>query len=154
MTDDRYLDLDAALEEVDAASKPVTVRLFRRDWELPGSPSAAVMIRVARMYEAGKIDAQGGLSREVEAAEAALLIADLVPRPTLEEWYALGLSAEHLLVVVPRVMSLYKDRKGGVFGMGEAPAPTGASASATSSPAGPSSRPTSSASTGSTSSPS
>jgi hypothetical protein len=88
VTDSRYADFDQAFAEVDA--KPLVVRLFGRDWELPATISAAAVLKVARWMADGRSD------QTLTTAEALDLVADLVPADVLKDWFAKGLQIDHL----------------------------------------------------------
>lgn len=148
--DDKYIDLDRVLAEGEERAKPIKVRLYGRDWELPGTPPAALTVRVARW----QLD--GITTGELSPSHIVLLAGDLVPQATLEAWSQLGLSTDRLIDLIPHIMAKYQGVMARIMAggtaEGEAPAPAkGASQSKTSSNGGRSSKRTSSASTKSTS---
>lgn len=145
--DTRFVDYDAAFAELDEQAKPLTRRLFGRDWELPGVPPAAVVIRLSRLFAAGRE------AEDLSLGEMMALAADLIPAPVLNEWMDRGLQMEQLAIVIEDLIDAYGaqlagDTTPGGGAVPEAEAPT-TGTSTSSSPTGPSSKPTSLASTGS-----
>lgn len=120
-TEGKYLDLDAALDE----EIPLVVRLGGRDWELPGSPPAAVLVRVSRWLTDGlMVEDDDGNPTPAEGttlteAHYVQLIGDMLPRHILEEWSALGLvSADRLPKLVESLMAKYQEHSDALAGLG------------------------------------
>lgn len=147
MSADRFVDYDAAFAEAENARKPLTRRLFGRDWELPGVPPAAVLIRLSRLTADGRTD------DDLTAGEQMLLAADMIPKNVLDEWLALGLDTDGLALILQDLMREYGKYFTGDSGgaVPEAEAPTGGAASTIYSATGVFSKPTSNATTASTS---
>lgn len=152
---DKFLDLDAALNEEAEAAEPLQVRLYGQLWNLPGTPPAAVTLRLSLWFENGLI-VDGKPTSEVTGAALTLLLADMVPKDVLDQWFAKGLGTDQLFILVPKILQLYRER--GLMGAGgaegEATAPKKGAAKAkstrgTSSNDGRSSKRTSKGSTGS-----
>ena len=141
-TPDKFVDLDAVLAEHTEREKPFTVQLYGREWTLPGTPPAAFTIRLARLRARG--------SGRLSAGDTALVMADMVPAEVLSAWCDLGLDTDEMSVVAGPIIAKYQEVSDRIMGEGRPPK-VGGSPSSTSSPDGPSSRPTSSASTASTS---
>ena len=136
----RFIDFDAARAE--RQREPVVVRFHGRDWQLHTGLPARVMLDV--------IEAKAKGDDDVSDAMAIGMLRQLVPADVLDEWFALGLTVEELLDLVPLLMRAYKggdeDEPGEAVTLSATP---NASANA-----GGSSRPTSGESTVSTSTPS
>lgn len=140
----KFMDFDAVFAE--RRVEPIRFRLLERDWELPGAMPAAVPLRIARLV------AEGRGTDDLTGAEVLELAADIVPRPVLTEWLNLGLDEERLGEVIVWLVSQYVAASSTDGDVGEAQAPAeAAGAPASSSNGGPSSKPTSPASTASTS---
>jgi hypothetical protein len=141
-TTERFRDFDEAFAEVQA--EPIRIRLYGRDWELPGSMPAALVIKVSRWSAEGR-----DLKTDLTGAELFDFAAAAIPRPVLDEWMGLGLDAEHQLPEIIRwVIGLYLGRDL-PDGPGEVFAPPGANRATrrSSSKGGRSSKRTSSGST-------
>lgn len=145
---DELVDLDAVLEERRNARRPLSVRLFRKDWELPGTAPAAAALRLYAWLKKGWIDDDGTVSDLVPDREHLALLMDLVPKGVFDEWCSLGLDVEDVEPVITRIVAAYEGRLL-VRAEGEAAAPARGSGSRTSSNGGARSKRTSSASTGS-----
>lgn len=145
----RYRDYDAAFAELNGEAPPIVIHLFGEDWQLPGDPPAAVVVRLARMIEDGRSE------EELRDGELMNLAFDAVPREVLEAWLAKGLGTSQLALILEDVINAYGAQLAPQDQAPEAPAPeTGASTSSTSPwPTGESSRPTSPASTPASSGP-
>lgn len=142
----RFHDFDAATTERDAGvNDPVVVKKFGQTWELPARMPAAVPLRVARWQ------AEGRDQDDLTEGETLTLAADIIPGEILNAWLAKGLDLDELGDIVGWVVQQYADRdnEAAEDAPGEATAPTeGAAApSNSSSNDGPSSKPTSPAST-------
>lgn len=135
----RYADFDAALEETTA--EPLMVRLYGQDWPLPATMPAAVPLRMARLL------ADGRDQESLSMAEILAIAGDVFPPETLDAWLAKGIDVDLLGQVVSWVFKQYM----GKALDGDEPDPGEASAPSSSSSGGGSSKPTSPASTDSTS---
>lgn len=150
---DRFADFDAFFAERDAAETgrpegPVMIRLYGRVWDLGTNMPAAAALRMARLGADGEIQ-DLDLKDPRVACEVMALGGDLIPPPVMRAWQERGIDIDRLGEVILWAFGqfLSRDEAGG---QGEAEPPaTGGSTS--SSPAGPSSRPTSASTTGSTS---
>lgn len=144
VADEKYFDYDAAFAEEAEARRPLTRRLFGQVWELPGVPNAAVVIRLARLF------ADGRSEEDLTDGETLMLAADLIPGDILDQWLAKGLDVSQLAMILQDLMVAYGDFLGATE-EGEPSSPeasTPATGDSTSSSAiGPSSKPTSDAST-------
>lgn len=148
----RFRDFDEAFAE--QAAEPVRVRLYGRDWELPGRLPAAAPLKIARYM------GEGREQTSLTAAELLDLAADLIPRVTLDEWLARGLDIEvQLPGIIEWLLRAYmgddavdEAAAAEVVAAGEAraPEPGAEELSSSSSNGGGSSKPTSPASTEST----
>lgn len=138
MATDRYLDFDAAFAE--EVAEPITVKLFGEEWTLPASMPAAVPLQVSRWMAEGRADS------DLTKGELINLAADIVPADILSAWRARGITSDQLGKVIMAIVATYMS--GDEASPGEAQGPA-AGAPTPSSGTGPSSKPTSPASTGS-----
>lgn len=146
----RFRDFDEAFAE--QAAEPVRVRLYGRDWELPGRLPAAAPLKIARYM------GEGREQTSLTAAELLDLAADLIPRVTLDEWLARGLDIEvQLPGIIEWLLRAYMgddavDEAAAAETAGDTPVPLDPTPvpSVSSSNGGGSSKPTSPASTEST----
>ena len=147
MTDEsRFVDYDAAFAEQEAAAQPLTRKLFGKVWELPGTPPASVVLRLARLM------ADGRSETDLNDGELLLIAVDLIPGDTLEAWTAKGLDTPQLTLIIEDLMAEYGPQLGvGVKAAADAEGNevTPETAATPSLPTGGSSKPTSPASTGS-----
>jgi hypothetical protein len=145
----RFRDFDAYWAEQDRI--PLRFKVRGRDYTLPPSLPAAVIPRVARLQErvaAGELESMENLGPS-ESEEVALA---LFGRTTLNDLYDHGLSVDELAEIITWAVAEYTgadltqvDTAGD--GQGEAPPPATGGDWASSLNGGPSSRPTSPAST-------
>ena len=134
---ERYIDFDAALAE--AEETPVVVRYLGRDWTLYASLPAKPVLRLLRMEAEG----EGGC--EPSLSETVACLSEMVPADVLEAWLDGGMSVDAMTQLLQAVIAAYKT---GGDEAGEAARPkTGQPSSGT----GGRSKPTSGASTESTS---
>ena len=133
----RYIDFDAALAE--SAREPVVVRYLGRDWELYPTLPAKPVLRLLRMQ------AESGGDTEVSAAETLACLSEMVPAGVLEAWLEGGMTVDEMAELLQAVMKAYANTG---ESSGEAQRPVAGQTK--SSGTGKRSKPTSSASTGST----
>lgn len=128
-------DFDAAWAERHV--EPIRLRLFGREWELPGAMTAERMMQrqraltaVAAMVEQGKIDDEGKLrlnkgDRLPEGAEEmlrSLMTVDrgeadeLIGADTLAEWFQMGLTGPQLAEIVDAVKEEHDRRNARLIG--------------------------------------
>lgn len=159
---DRFKDFDAAAADRDA--EPITFRMFGKDWVLPGEPPAALVLRVARMV--AELRARHGddvdltrLEGDLAPEDLVLLATDAISAPVLRALEDEGLTTTQLGELLSWLLGEWKVFAKGADGVGEAQAPPGAASTTPSAPYGGSStgggtsKPTSPASTPSTSPP-
>jgi hypothetical protein len=133
----RYIDFDAALAE--SQREPVVVRYLARDWELYPALPAKPVLRLLRMQ------AEAGGDTEVSAAETLACLSEMVPAGVLEAWLEGGMTVDEMAELLQAVMKAYANAG---ESSGEAQRPVAGQTK--SSGTGKRSKPTSSASTGST----
>ena len=137
MADKRFIDFDAALAE--AEEQPVVVRYLGQDWTLYASLPAKPVLRLLQM------EAEGEGGREPSLSETVACLSEMVPADVLEAWLDGGMSVDAMTQLLQTVIAAYKT---GGEETGEAARPkTGQPSSGT----GGRSKPTSGASTESTS---
>jgi len=143
----RFRDFDEAFAE--SSAEPVVVRLFGRDWELPGRLPAAAPLKIVRYMGEGRD------GTDLTAAEMVDLAVGMIPQAVLDEWLALGLDIEvQLPAIVEWLLRAYMgddavDEAAAAETAGDTPVPLDPTPvpSVSSSNGGGSSRPTSPAST-------
>lgn len=133
----RYIDFDAALAE--SQREPVVVRYLGRDWELYPALPAKPVLRLLRM----KADGEG--DKEISASETLACLSEIVPAGVLEAWLEGGMTVDEMAELLQAVMKAYANTG---ESSGEAQRPVAGQTK--SSGTGKRSKPTSSASTGST----
>jgi hypothetical protein len=135
----KYADFDLALEEANA--EPMVIKLYGQEWPLPGVMPAAVPLRMARLLVDGKDQ------ESLTMPELLTIAGDVFPTATLDAWLGKGLDIELLTAIVKWVFEQYMGvaLDDGQPDLGEAQAPSSSSSG------GGSSKPTSPASTASTS---
>lgn len=117
----RYFDFDAALRE--AAGEPIVIHYQGRDWDLPSSIPAKVVLRIVAMREQeGDLD-QGAMLE---------IMTGVVPNDTLQQWLDGDMTIDQMATLIKQILSMY--RIGGEDAEGEAQSPetTGPSASSNS----------------------
>lgn len=150
---DRFADFDAAFGPADGDPvEPVRIRLFGHVWELPGEMPAAAPLRVSRLM------ADGRSEESLTDAEVLALGADLIPGQVLDAWHARGLTLQQLEQIILWLIGQYgqpTSPAGDAQGEATPPPPMVGDGprSSSSSNDGGWSRPTSPASTGSSSPP-
>lgn len=137
MTDQRYIDFDAALAEAD--EQPVVVRYKGRDWQLYVSLPAKPLMRLLRLQ------AEGQAENKLQQAEVVRFMSEMVPPDVLDAWLDEGMTVDEMGRVLRMVVAKYR----GGEEPGEAPRP--ATGRSPSSSTGTRSKRTSGASTKSTS---
>lgn len=133
----RYIDFDAALAE--AEEQPVVVRYKGRDWRLYASLPAKPVLRLLRLQ------AEGQDEDALTQADMVRFMSEMVPADVLEAWLDAGLTVDEMGQLLRLVFAAYR----GGEEAGEAPRP--AKGPTRSSTTGTRSKPTSAASTASTS---
>lgn len=119
---DRLVDFDAARKE--RTKEPLILRAYGREFELPGSMSAALFLDVLRMEE------ERGADTEVTVADATKLLKRVLPGDVLESLIAEpDFSLDDLIELAGMVTQAYSNSPGDV--PGEAPAPNRAARRAT-----------------------
>ncbi len=121
----RYIDFDAARAE--RQREPVVVRIFGRDWELPASLPAKVMLDVVAAQAKG-VD-------EMTESQGAELVRALVPKDIFDAWLDEGFSVDDLVELVPMLIRIYRGGSGEEE-QGEASAPSETSDSSSASAGG------------------
>lgn len=139
--EERFFDFDEAWSE--KTNAPIELQLLGQRWTLPGVMPAAAPLKVARLMADGREAAT-----DLTHAELLDIATGLIPLGTLNQWLNLGLDIEKLGEVIVWLIGQYGGPGGDAPGEVVAPE-TGAQGS--SSPGGGSSKPTSPASTDSTS---
>jgi len=135
----RYIDFDAALAE--SQREPVVVRYLGRDWELYPALPAKPVLRLLRLQ------AEGHGGDELSQTEMVRFMSEMVPSEVLDAWLDAGMSVDEMGRLLRAVLDVYRGEEGDE--PGEAPGPeTGRKESSST---GQSLKPTSSASTTSTS---
>jgi hypothetical protein len=109
---ERYKNFDAAWEE--SKGKPLIVTVFENDYELPPKLPASVVMRVVRLKNRGRKEAD--LTRE-EIIEFA---ADMIPKDMLDQWLGKGMDTDQLAEII---LWAFRQYQGG-SDAGEVPAPT------------------------------
>ena len=112
-----YIDLDAFLAEQDA--KPIVVKVFGEEWELPPSPPADAMLRVQRILTL-TLDAQERLRqlgpdaevpedlREILEFDQRQHAVALLGEDNLNELLARGLRHDGLNYLLQRVLAIHQ----------------------------------------------
>lgn len=113
MSDERFYDADALLQEV--AQAPVVIRLFGEDHELPGDLPALIMFRMARAIEAQK----SGEAVEMSGTDVYDILCAIVGKERLDGWLS-RIGVRQSGVLIELIFNAY--RPAGDQGNGLAPA--------------------------------
>ena len=144
---DKYIDIDAVLAERKDRATPLKVKLFKEEWDLPGTAPAALMLRLSRWQQKGWVAENGDVIDDIAPFEQFALLSDIVPGETLDQWCAKGLDLADLTPVIDVITAAYQRQIDARDAVGEAPAPGRGSASPKSSNGGRTSKRTSRGST-------
>ena len=115
-----HKDWDASWKE--SQKEPYQLlNLFGRDWELPGE------LPLSSMRPIIELQAKAGPEAEVNEAQLALIMMDIIPLAILNEWTQLGMTTPQFNEVILDYMSYLTGQD--LVSQGEAQAPADGAAS-------------------------
>lgn len=98
----KYFDFDKAWEEREET--PLIVKMFGKNWELPGQLPAGIMLDIMRLQ------AESGPDAELSTAKQVSIMSEMVPKKILDKWLDLGLKMDQFGEVIITLAGIYAGR--------------------------------------------
>lgn len=99
MSNDRFFDFDAFMEEKRSTEKAFVVRAFGEDHEIPATLPYDIVLEITRSHKNG-ID-------QVDSDQLQKMCVAIFGEETFEKWIKSGISIDGVLVLTEKVIESY-----------------------------------------------